>query len=175
MLGYDLLEYAVKDKGLREPSEILNLMNSQIIEKLNTDHAETATDGMDLTLCRFNLDTRELVYAGAKNDLFLFSDNELTTLRVTKCSIGYSAQMEYTQSSRVLKNNDQVFLLTDGYSDQKGGPEQKKFMIRKLKNLLEEVSSLPCLEQESILLSTFEGWKGTYPQKDDVLFVGFRV
>jgi len=175
MLGYDLLEYAVKDKGLREPAEILNLMNSQIIEKLNTDQGQTATDGMDLTLCRFNLNTRELVYAGAKNDLFLFSNNELITLRVTKCSIGYSAQMEYTQSSRSLKNNDQVFLLTDGYSDQKGGPEKKKFMLRKLKDLLEKVSPLPCPEQESRLLAAFEDWKGSYPQKDDVLFVGFKV
>jgi serine phosphatase RsbU (regulator of sigma subunit) len=175
MLGYDLLEHALKDRGLREPAEILNLMNAQIIEKLNTDHSETATDGMDLTLCRFNLDTRELVYAGAKNDLFLFSGQELTTLRVTKCSIGYSSQMIYTQSTKILKNNDEVFLLTDGYSDQKGGPEKKKFMIRKLKTLLEEISPLPCPEQESRLLTAFKDWKGDDPQKDDVLFVGFRV
>jgi len=175
MLGYDLLEYAVKDKGLREPAEILNLMNSQIIEKLNTNQGQTATDGMDLTLCRFNLDTRELVYAGAKNDLFLFSGKELIPLRVTKCSIGYSARMEYTQSSRLLKNNDLLFLFTDGYSDQNGGPEQKKFMSRNLKNLLEEISPLPCPEQEYRLLSAFKDWKGNFPQRDDVLLVGFRV
>jgi len=175
MLGYDLLEYAVKDKGLREPEEILHLLNRQIIEKLNGGNSDTSTDGMDLTLCRLNLDTLQLVYAGAKNDLFVISDNELQVLRVTKCAIGYSLQTVYTQATRSLKKNDEIFLLTDGYSDQKGGPQKKKFMLRKLKALLMELSSLPCQDQRQKLLAEFESWKGSAPQKDDILFVGFRI
>jgi len=175
MLGYDLLEYAVKDKGLREPEEILHLLNRQIIEKLNGGNSDTSTDGMDLTLCRLNLDTLQLVYAGAKNDLFVISDNELQVLRVTKCAIGYSLQTVYTQATRSLKKNDEIFLLTDGYSDQKGGPQKKKFMLRKLKTLLMELSSLTCKDQQQKLLAEFEQWKGSAPQKDDILFVGFRI
>ncbi len=175
MLGYDLLEYAVKEKRLREPGNILNMVNKQIIEKLKGSDMESATDGMDLTLCRLNLNTGELVYAGAKNDLFVFSGNQLQILPVTKCSIGYSREMRYTQKTIILKKTDEVFLMTDGYCDQKGGPEKKKFMLRKLKVLLQEISSFPCDIQQQKISEAYEAWKGNNPQRDDILFLGFRM
>jgi len=175
MLGYDLLENAVKDKGLREPASILNLMNRQVIEKLDSYNSESATESMDLTLCRLNLMTRELVYAGAKNDLFLLSENELWVLPVTKCSIGYAREMEYTQESRILKPKDELYLMTDGFADQKGGPEGNKFMIKKVKSLFQTLSALSCPEQKHRLLNELEQWRGVMPQKDDILLVGFII
>ena len=175
MLGYDLLENAVKDKGLREPSSILNLINKKVIEKLDAYNSESAIEGMDLSLCRFNLVTRELVYAGAKNDLFLLSENELSVLKVTKCSLGYALEMEYTQESRILKPKDMLYLMTDGFAYQKGGPGGSKFTLKKVKSIFQTLSALSCSEQKQRLLDELEQWKGVIPQKDDILLVGFII
>jgi serine phosphatase RsbU (regulator of sigma subunit) len=174
MLGYDLLEYALKDKELREPADILNLMNKQIIQKLNSGNDKTATDGMDMTLCRLNLNTKELVYAGAKNDLYICSKNELELLPVTKYSIGYEAEHVFTQSAVQLQSGDMLWLFTDGYCDQKGGPEGKKFMRTRWKELLKNISALSSAEQKQQLITTFDTWKGTHSQRDDILVMGLR-
>jgi len=175
MLGYDLLEHAVKDRGLTEPSEILNLVNKQIIEKLKGGLSGNSTDGMDLTLCRLNLKTRELAYAGAKNELYLISEKGLEALSVTNCSIGYRSDQIYQQKEMTLKAKDEMWLFTDGYCDQKGGSEGKRFMSSRLKNLTKEIVSLPCSEQRNRIKTEFETWKGNHSQRDDVLVVGVKI
>jgi serine phosphatase RsbU (regulator of sigma subunit) len=175
MLGYDLLEYAVTDRGLREPADILNLMNRKIIQKLNSGNDKTATDGMDMTFCRLNLKTKELVFAGAKNDLYIYSKNELERLPVNKYSIGYEAKHVFTQNTIRLQSSDVLWLFTDGYCDQKGGTDGKKFMRSRWKNLLQKISPMPCLEQKKEIISAFETWKGMHSQRDDILVIGVRV
>jgi serine phosphatase RsbU (regulator of sigma subunit) len=175
MLGYDLLEYALKDKELREPADILNLMNRQIIQKLNSGNDKTATDGMDMTLCRLNLNTKELTYAGAKNDLYRYSKNELELLPVTKYSIGYEAEHVFTQSAVQLQSGDMLWLFTDGYCDQKGGSEGKKFMRTRWKELLQKIATMAGTKQREQLITEFNGWKGMHSQRDDILVMGVRV
>jgi serine phosphatase RsbU (regulator of sigma subunit) len=175
MLGYDLLEYAVTDRGLREPADILNLMNKKIIQKLNNNNDKASTDGMDMSLCRLNLNTKELTYAGAKNDLYRYSKNKLELLPVTKYSIGYEAEHVFTQSAVPLQSGDMLWLFTDGYCDQKGGPEGKKFMRTRWKELLQKIAPMSSGEQKTQLITGFDTWKGMHSQRDDILVIGIRV
>jgi serine phosphatase RsbU (regulator of sigma subunit) len=175
MLGYDLMESAVKDKGLREPAEILNLLNRQIIEKLKSGNGHSASDGMDITLCRINLNTHNLVYAGAGNDLIVYTGKKMEVLAARSISIGYSDSHTYTQHSKSLQPADMIWLFTDGYRDQNGGPENKKIRNNGWKSLLLELSPLPCSEQQSRLTAFFENWKGYQIQRDDVLVLGIRL
>ena len=175
MLGYDLLEHAVKDKKLKEPADILTFMNTQIIEKLYKSNPDGAKDGMDITLCKLDLISKKLTYSGAKNDLYLVSYTEVEILSVDKHSIGYQNHVTYTQANHVLSSATSVYLFTDGYCDQKGGPENKKYMKPKFKKLLQEIHNLSCAEQKEKIQATFLAWKGEHAQRDDILVVGFRV
>jgi serine phosphatase RsbU (regulator of sigma subunit) len=173
ILGYDLLEYAVKEKGLREPAEILNVINARIIETLYKSNPTGAKDGMDLTLARLNLKTQELVYSGAKNDLLLISAGECIVLRVDKQSIGYNCLVPFTQASIHLKKTDRVYLFTDGFASQKGGRDGKKYMQSKFRDWLTANHTLPFEEQHSRLEEEFNSWKASFQQRDDVLVAGF--
>ena len=175
MLGYDLLEHAVKDKGLQEPAEILSFMNTQLIEKLYKSNPDGAKDGMDISFCKLNLLTKELTYSGAKNDLYVVSDTAIETLTVDKNSIGYQDKVVYTQAVYQLNTNTHVYLFTDGYCDQKGGTENRKFMKPNFKKLLQEIHTLPCAVQKEKLHEHFMTWKGEQGQKDDILIVGFSI
>jgi len=174
MLGYDMLEHAVKEKGLREPAEILNELNAYIIEKLFKDNSDGAKDGMDLTLCKLNLITRELFVAGARNELRVVSGGLLREYAVDKHPIGYNAETKYTQQKIVLSANDMVYLSTDGYADQKGGPDAKKFGRARFNALITEASGMDTGGQKAMLEEEFVRWKGKYAQRDDILIAGFR-
>jgi tetratricopeptide (TPR) repeat protein len=158
-----------------EPAEILTFMNTQIIEKLFKSNPDGAKDGMDITVCKLNLLTKDLIYSGAKNDLYLVSDRGLEILGVDKNSIGYNANIMYTQANYRLTSNGSVYLFSNGYCDQKGGAENKKFMKLRFKKLLQEIYTLPCAEQKEKIHATFTAWKGEHAQRDDILVVGFRV
>ena len=175
MLGYDLLEHAVKDKGLKEPGEILSFMNSELIEKLYKSNPDGAKDGMDITLCRLNLNSKELSYSGAKNDLYVVSASGIEILSVDKHSIGYHNNAIYTQATHKLGSAVCVYLFTDGYCDQKGGFENKKYMKPRFKRLLQEIHALPCEEQKMKIEEAFLSWKSEHVQRDDILIVGLRV
>jgi serine phosphatase RsbU (regulator of sigma subunit) len=172
LLAFDMFEYAMNDLGLREPASILRAVNSLIIEKLHKSNPDGAKDGMDLSLCRLDLKTRMLCYAGARNDLLLISTGEVKVLSVDKQSIGYNLTANYTQQEIQLHRDEVLYLTSDGYSDQKGGPEGKKFMQGRLKKLLLEVADLPCDAQKERLRDEMAKWQGSYQQRDDILLTG---
>jgi serine phosphatase RsbU (regulator of sigma subunit) len=175
MLAYDILQAALKDMGMREPDEILQVVNDQIIEKLQKSNTGGTQDGMDLTLCRLNKASGILTYAGAKNELWVASGPGIQIYPVDKSSIGDKAGLLFTKHEVKLRENDLVYLFTDGYADQKGGPENKKYMRSKFRNLLSEIAALPCSQQQARLEAEFRSWKGDLRQRDDVLVVGFKV
>jgi len=176
MLGYDMLEYAVKDKGLRDPGQIIQALNEQMMEKLLKSNPGGSTDGMDLTLCKLNSISQTLTFAGAKNDLIVVTPEKGVELyQVDKCSVGDQPKFCFKQQTIQLQSHQSVFLFTDGYADQKGGPEQKKFMAGRFRELLGEISELPCEEQKLQLQKEFNDWKANATQRDDVLVVGFKL
>ena len=169
MLSYDLLEHALKEKQMTEPGQILTEVNHKIIETLYQTNPDGAKDGMDIILCRLNLDSKELCFAGAKNGMIRISGTELEVFKTNKHSVGYQMEEEYVQQSVQLYKNDILYLYTDGFADQKGGPENKKFQGPQFRHLLHEISGLPCAEQHEKLMIEFLSWKANSTQRDDIL------
>jgi len=173
MFGYDMLEHIVSDKGLTEPAQILQELNMLVITKLS-NKSVVNKDGMDLTLCRFNFKTKELVYSGAKNKLLLVSKTESHLLEVDDVSIGESMETFFSQETRLLLEGDILYLFTNGYYDQAGKDNGLKFTAMKFQNMLAEISPFKCDIQAYKLAMVFEDWKNDLPQQDDVLVIGVK-
>jgi serine phosphatase RsbU (regulator of sigma subunit) len=175
LLGYDMLEYALKDKGIRQPALILNAINDQVMDKLSKSNPGGSKDGMDMTLCCLNRKTMTLSYAGAKNGLCVIQGANMSVLDVDKRSIGDAVGYQFNQHQISLQPYESVFLFSDGYADQKGGPDLKRYMDRRFRTLLQQIAELPCEVQKEKIETEFKAWKGTVTQRDDILVVGLKV
>lgn len=175
MLSISLLNEIVKEKKIEEPCDILDMLTARIIAELKqTEKANVAKDGMDITLCRLSKDKSELVVSGANNDLWILRKNELIEIKSNRQSIGfnYGKYKQFTQERITLQPKDKIYTFSDGYADQFGGNKKKKFKSRNLKNLLLAIYNHPAPEQMRLIKRTFEEWMGTEEQVDDVLIIG---
>lgn len=179
VVGFNYLHQAVIEKDLSVPSDILKFLDVGVNEMLRQTGGESGVnDGMDLGLCTLNTKTKLLQYAGAYNPLYVVSDGELTEIKADKLPIGVNVDGVadvYTNHTLQLKKGDCVYLFSDGYADQFGGPNGKKFMYKQLRQTLADLHEKTIAEQKQMLLSVFEDWKGKEDQVDDVLLMGVRV
>ena len=178
MIGNNILNQIVNEKGITAPDEILNLLHKEIRKALKQDNQGDTKDGMDIALLTFNNEA-EIEYAGAYRPLWIVkAPADFTEIKPDKYSIG-GAQSEterkFTNHKISLSKGDAVYIFSDGYADQFGGEEGKKFMSRKFKELLMANYKLPMLQQETVLVSAMETWKGTREQVDDILVIGIRL
>lgn len=159
------------------PSDILETLHENIRASLK-QKSSSSRDGMDAAVCKFSKDMKSLQYAGAMRPLYHVRDNQLTEIKPDKCSIGGYQEEEKRQfhTNKIdLKSNDCVYIFSDGYADQFGGSENKKFMTKRLKDLLISVSSKPINEQKTIIEQVFKDWKGEKEQIDDILIIGVKA
>jgi serine phosphatase RsbU (regulator of sigma subunit)/Tfp pilus assembly protein PilF len=179
VVGFNLLSQAVNEMGLTKPSEILQHLDHGVKKLLRQAEGEHAVkDGMDLSLCALDLQTRLLHYSGVFNPAYIIQDGKLVQLKADKFSIGDSeegASHKYTNHEMQLKKGDMIYLFSDGYADQFGGVSGKKFMYKNFRKLLLEIHSLPVNQQKQKLSETLKNWIGTLEQVDDVLVIGVRV
>ncbi len=179
VVGFNYLHQAVTEKHITKPSKILQFLDVGVNERLRqTDGQSGVNDGMDLGLCNLNLKTNVLQYSGAFNPLYIVSDNEITEIKADKFPIGVNPgglPDNYNNHTFQLKEGDCIYLFSDGYADQFGGPNGKKFKYKQLREKLLEVNNLPMPQQKEILLKIFYDWKGSEDQVDDVLLMGVRV
>lgn len=178
MIGNALLNEIVKEKKITEPSLILAMLNDGIKASLKQDKSEHgASDGMDIALCCFDRKISKLTYAGAMRPLYILRDKEILEHKATKLSIGGRSVKEVSFSSEDLSltEGDIVYVFTDGYPDQFGGPTGKKLMTKNFKKLLLSICGLPLLAQRERLNGFFNEWKGEREQIDDVLVIGMKV
>jgi len=179
MIGNTLLNEIVNEKGIEKPSEILNLLNERVRQSLKQDLADNETqDGMDLALCSINLKTGILEYAGANRSLYIIRNGALEEIKPTKSAIGGHKLMEdknFQNHEIRIQNNDSIYMTTDGYADQFGGPLGKKFMVKRLNQLLIELQPLSMEQQEQKLEKSLESWQGSVEQVDDILVIGIRL
>jgi serine phosphatase RsbU (regulator of sigma subunit) len=179
VVGFNLLTQAVNELGLTKPSDILKHLDAGVTKTLRqSDGMNGVKDGMDLSLCTLNRRTGELQYAGAFNSLYYVSGGILNEIKADKYPIGVNPEGhvdEYTNHSLRLKPGDCVYLFSDGYADQFGGPKGKKFKYNQLKELLFRIHTLPMKDQKAALASEFDGWKGQLEQIDDVVVLGVRI
>jgi serine phosphatase RsbU (regulator of sigma subunit) len=179
MLGYSMLNEVVLEKKITNTGEILDLLRSRIISSLK-QKGETGEnkDGMDLALCRFNSNFTQLTFSCANNPLWICRNGEMLEYKADKQPVGISPMtipQPFTQQDVMLQPGDCVYIFTDGYADQFGGPKGKKFKYKALKELLVLNSGLPMREQKKLLQSSFNEWKGNLSQIDDVLILGIKV
>lgn len=133
-------------------------------------------NGMDIALCRINTENLHLQYAGAYNPLYIFRNNELIEFKADRQPIAiYKKERDFTNHKIELQKGDVIYIFSDGYYDQFGGKENKKFNIRQFKQLLKNINPKPMTEQHNILSNSFEDWKGENDQIDDVLVIGIRI
>lgn len=178
MLGSSLLHEIINEINIYEPSDVLDLMRVKIIQALRqTGVAGENKDGMDMALCRYDVAEKRLVYSGANNDLILVRGGKVIPYKATGQPIGFSfgAPAHFEQTSVDLQQGDAVYIYTDGYADQFGGPKGKKFKYRQLNDLLSSIAPASPAEKSERLASSFDQWAGKLEQVDDVLIVGFTV
>jgi tetratricopeptide (TPR) repeat protein len=180
LLNITSLENAIKETG--DPAAILNLTRTTIIERLKKDgSAEGGKDGMDCSLMTFDFVNRRLFAALANNPLWIVRKEGgtagLIEIKPDKMPVGKhdKDQQSFTLHTMDLKTGDMVYALTDGFPDQFGGPGGKKFMSKKLKELVVQHSDLDLQEQKAILEQTLVQWIGGLEQVDDITLVGIRI
>lgn len=178
MIGNDKLNFAIQEKKLVKPSEILSELNKGVKAALKQNDTDSKSrDGMDIVLCAFDFKDKKLQYAGANRVLYKISKGELTEYSPTKSAIGgfTSENFEFKNNDIEYVSGDVFYLFTDGYADQFGGETAKKLMTKNFKKLLLTVAGKPLIEQKQEIKRTFETWKGDYEQIDDVLVIGVKV
>jgi len=174
MIGNNILNQIVNDQEVYQANEILNLMPN-LLEKTLLHSEGKVKDGMDMAI--MIISKNKVQYAGAMNPLYYIENNEFKEIKANKVPISTKKHdsFSYQNHEFVLENTTTFYLLSDGYQDQFGGENDKKFMVKKLKKLLLEISEKPMTEQKQILEHTFDTWKGQQKQTDDVLLMGIRI
>lgn len=173
MVCSNALNRAVKEFGMKEPGKILDKTRDLVLETF-AKSGENIKDGMDISLLCFN--SGKVWWTGAHNPLWYVENGVLKELKGDKQPVGASDHNKpFTSHAIELPKGSMIYLITDGYADQFGGKDGKKFKYRRLSDLLVKISSLPLEEQKSQLNNTFEEWKGDRDQVDDVCIIGVRV
>lgn len=182
MLGLSFLDEIVEVKGIKTPSEILNLMRDKIISTLK-QHGNfgESKDGMDITVCFLDKNKLELHFASANNSLYIIKNagqptQDLLICKADKQPCGfYHEKKPFTNNTIKLEEGDRIYTFSDGFPDQFGGPNGKKYMHKQLKELLMQNAHLSFNDQKNILNTSFETWRGKQDQVDDVLLIGVLV
>ncbi|MBP7808050.1 MAG: SpoIIE family protein phosphatase [Bacteroidia bacterium] len=178
IVGSNLLKDAVNNTDLYEPAEIMDKLNEGVASTLHVGITEKQTkDGMDMTLCALDLKKLKLQFAAAFNPLYIIRDGELIQHKADKFPVGafIGEKRKFTNNVIELKKGDMVYIFSDGYADQFGGPKGKKFMAGNFRNLLLDASKLPANEQRHKLNETIESWRGGLEQVDDILIIGIKI
>ncbi|MGD0340548.1 MAG: SpoIIE family protein phosphatase [Bacteroidales bacterium] len=178
MLGHAFLDEIINTKKPKNAAAILDLLRNEIINALKQKGMTgEARDGMDISLIILDLKAGKLDYAGANNPLYLIRDRKMIRYHADRMPIGihFITFTPFTNQSIEIKKDDCMYLFSDGYADQFGGPKGKKFMYKPFQDLLLRNHERPMELQKEILDNTFEKWKNDREQVDDVLVIGIHV
>ncbi len=179
IVAHNMLEWAVDVNPMSSPAEILDRLNKGMSERMMHSVQEyRIKDGMDIAFCSFNKTKMILEYAGAYNPVYLIRNKVISEFKADKISIGNyleDKEKHYTNHVVEVKEHDSIYLFSDGYVDQFGGPTGKKYKSNQLKQYLVTIQHLAMPEQREALENNLEGWRGNLEQVDDILILGFRI
>ncbi len=179
IIANTLLNQTTKNAEINSPGEALTFLNNELPKNLKAQQkGEIIRDGMDMVMCSIDFGKNKLEFAGANNALYIISEGKLEEVKGDKQAISGSTddiKKPYTNHKKQLQKGDVVYLFTDGYADQFGGPKGKKFKYKQLEDLLLAICHLPMSEQKEALDKKFEEWRGTLEQVDDVTVIGVRL
>jgi serine phosphatase RsbU (regulator of sigma subunit) len=176
MLGITMLHEIVNEKNFIHSDEILNELRINIARTLKQEGKPgEQKDGMDMVLLIYDRASQELEFSGANNPMYIIRKGKMIEYKGNNMPVAYYDNMTaFTRHTIKMEKGDRVYLFTDGFPDQFGGPEGKKFKYKPFKDLLIEVHERPMDEQRRILQMVFDEWKGNLDQIDDVLVIGLR-
>ncbi len=178
MIGTIAINEIVNKGNFKNASDILDQLRENVIRSLKqTGEEGEVSDGMDIALCIINLKKYYLQYAGAYNPLYVFRNNELMIINADRMPIGihFKSTNPFVNHDIKLEEGDMLYLFTDGFIDQFGGPYGKKLRHKPFQQILLETWDKPVDKQKEELISFFSKWKGTNPQIDDVMVMGLKI
>jgi PAS domain S-box-containing protein len=178
LIGYFLLNDIVRSRKISDPGKILDILDDGVTTTLRQDQDDSRTkDGMDIALCKIDMKKREVEFAGAHRPLYVMRKGEMEEIKGNKFAIGggiYKNQTNFGNSVLSLNKGDSIFFCSDGFPDQFGGPQNRKFGPKRLRDLISSVHSKPMQEQHEIFDKEWEEWRGEEKQTDDVLLIGIK-
>ncbi|HEY6162882.1 MAG TPA: SpoIIE family protein phosphatase, partial [Bacteroidia bacterium] len=178
MIGHTQLNDIVKQEGITDTAAILDRLHVKVSAAMKQDAGSGARDGMDIALVAFDPIKMMLHYSGANRPLLLVRGGEIKEFKADKFPIGGGSDtgVRNFSSNRIeLCKGDIIYLFSDGFGDQFGGPKGKKFGTKQLREILLEISAISISRQKETLEDRFNAWKRDVEQVDDVLVIGFRV
>jgi len=180
IIGVELLRNITNIQGIDDAAEILNRLNTGINETFKkgiVDDSIKVKDGMDVAFCVVDKENNILQYAGAFSDLYLIRDSKVTEIKGDRYSVGMgndTSRQFFSSHYIPIHPNDMIYIFTDGYVDQFGGPDGKKYKFRRFRHLLLNIHKFPLDIQRQYLEESFRDWKGKHEQVDDVLIIGIK-
>ena len=177
-LGISILNEIITHNANIQANTVLNLLRERIKTSLHQTGKEgEAADGMDISLCVFKKNMRSIQFSGAYNSLLIFNGGELMEYKADRMPIGihYGNEPSFTNFEIKIKKGDLIYLLSDGLTDQFGGPDCSKFKKANLRKLLSEINLRPMSVQKEMIEAEFSLWKGNAEQVDDVTVIGVRI
>ena len=179
IVGYNILNQAINDNASMIPAKLLDKLNKGVSQTLNQTSEDTRLrDGMDIALCAINFKTMELQFAGAYNPLIIVRNKEIIEFKADSIAIGSYTEgqvQSYTNHVFPLQKGDTIYVFSDGYSDQFGGPDGKKFKLNQFKTMLLNLNGVSMTQQQVALEKSIEEWRGVLQQVDDMLIIGVRI
>jgi serine phosphatase RsbU (regulator of sigma subunit) len=178
LVGKYSLDKAVKEDHQTNPSEMLDKMNEYVKAALQQEENKELRDGMEVAFCKFNIKTNELEYAGANLSLLIIRKGEIEEVKSSKCTVG-SVQEHVIEAPKThkiqLEQGDSFYVFSDGFADQMGGKNNKKYKSVNLKNFIKATSQETPQSHCVLLSKELEQWRGNYEQVDDVCVMGYKL
>ena len=179
LLGHNILENVIQRDSSVDPGAILTTLNQEIVARFSKgNEQQTIKHGMDIAIISIDPAKQQLEYAGAGNSIYLVQAGNLTEIKADKMSTGIVTPdhqlVSYKNNTHAFQKGEMIYLFSDGFPDQKGGPDKKKFYYSPFKELLTAISGLSMEEQKNRLDQTINDWMGGGEQVDDILVMGIR-
>jgi serine phosphatase RsbU (regulator of sigma subunit) len=179
MIGTTLIKDITARKEVDSPASLLQMLDQEIMEALNQNiEAERSNDGMDIIVSEINMKTNLLRISSAMRPMIIYRSGEQTYVRGSRSSVGGQYEKEekvFETFDYQLMKGDKLYMFSDGYPDQFGGPLGKKFKMVRVKNMLRDIHEKTMEEQYNYIKNNFEIWKEDNDQVDDVLFMGIEI
>jgi serine phosphatase RsbU (regulator of sigma subunit) len=169
------LNRSVREYGLTRPNEILDKTRDIVIQEFDKSE-EDVNDGMDISLVSLDFNSKILQWSGANNALIIVRGSEVIEIKADKQPIGkYVKAKPFTNHELELVKGDVIYAFTDGFHDQFGGPNGKKYLYKRFRELLLKNASLDMKTQQTNFVNVFNEWKGENEQVDDICIIGVRI
>ncbi len=172
LLNIGFLSEAINEKLILQPDEILNYARARLINSISKEEQKDGFDGVILCIDK---NVNKITYASANNSPIIIHNQQIVELEKDKMPVGKGEREEaFTLNEIKVQKGDTLYLYTDGYADQFGGPKGKKYKYKQLNNELLAINKMPLKNQADALIKNFQDWKGDLEQVDDVCVIGIR-